>query len=67
MIIYKILKKDPERGSTKQQYAISNMQTAEKKNRSMMDNIIVINAIIDKQRQGHKNTNTYILLIQKMF
>ena len=35
---------------------MSNMQTAGKKNRSTMDNIIIINAIIEKQRQSHKNT-----------
>ena len=38
---------------------ISSMQTAGKKNRSAIDNIIIMNAIIEKQRQDHKNN--YIL------
>ena len=39
-----------------------NMQTAEMKNRSTMNNIIVINSIVEKQRQSHKNI---YLLMQK--
>ena len=35
------------------------MQTAGKKNESTIDNLIIINAIIEKQRQDNKNT--YIL------
>ena len=35
---------------------MSNMRTARKKNRSTMDNILIINAIIEKQTQSHKNT-----------
>ena len=38
---------------------ISIMQTAGKKNRSTIDNIIIMNVIIEKQRQDNKNT--YIL------
>ena len=38
---------------------ISSMQTAGKKNRSTIDNLIIMNAIIEKQRLEHKNT--YIL------
>ena len=38
---------------------ISSMQTAGKKNGSNIDNLIMMNAIIEKQRQDHKNT--YIL------
>ena len=38
----------------------SSMQTAGKKNRSTIDNLIIINAIIEKQRQDHKKT--YICL-----
>ena len=37
----------------------SSMQTAGKKNRSTIDNLIIIKAIIEKQRQDHKKT--YIL------
>ena len=32
------------------------MQTAGKKNRSTINNIIITNAIIEKKRQSHKNT-----------
>ena len=35
---------------------ISSMQTAGKKNRSTIDNLIIMNAIIEKQRLEHKNT-----------
>ena len=35
------------------------MQTAGKKIRSIIDNLIIMNAIIEKQRQNHKST--YIL------
>ena len=38
---------------------ISSMQTAGKKNRSTIDNLIIMNAIIEKQRLEHKTT--YIL------
>ena len=34
---------------------ISSMQTAGKKNRPTIDNLIIMNAIIEKQRQDHKN------------
>ena len=35
------------------------MKTAGKKNRSTIDNLVIMNAIIKKQRQDYKNT--YIL------
>ena len=38
---------------------ILSMKTTRKKNRSTMDNLIIMIAIIEKQRQDHKNT--YIL------
>ena len=38
---------------------LSSMQTAGKKNRSAIDNLNIMNAIIEKQRQDNKNT--YIL------
>ena len=41
------------------QASISSMQTAGKKIRSIIDNLIIMNAIIEKQRQNHKST--YIL------
>ena len=44
------------------QSSMPNMQTAEMKNRSKMNKIIVINSIIEKQRQSHKNI---YLLMQK--
>ena len=44
---------------------MSNMQTAGKKNRSTMDNIIIINAIIEKQRQSYKNTYLFFADAEK--
>ena len=44
------------------QSSMLNMQTAEMKNRSKMNKIIVINSIIEKQRQSHNNI---YLLMQK--
>ena len=44
-----------------------NMQTAGKKNRSTVDNIIIINAIIEKQRQSHKNTYLFFADAEKCF
>ena len=31
------------------------MQTARKKNRSTMDNLIIMSIVIEKQRRDHKN------------
>ena len=39
------------------------MQTGEKKNSLTIDNLILMNAIREKQRQDHKNT--YCLQMQK--
>ena len=46
---------------------MSKMQTAGKKNRSTMDNIIIINAIIEKQRQSYKNTYLFFADTKKCF
>ena len=46
---------------------MSNMHTAGTKNRSTMDNIIIINAIIEKQRQSHKNTYIFFADAEKCF
>lgn len=46
---------------------MSHIQNTEKKNRSTMDNIIIINAIIQKQRQGHKNTYLFFADAEKCF
>ena len=46
---------------------MSNMQTAGKKNRSTMDNIIIINTIIEKQRKGHENTYLVFADAEKCF
>ena len=46
---------------------MSNMQTAGKKNRSTVDNIIIINTIIEKQRKGHKNTYLVFADAEKCF
>ena len=53
---YEIVKKIQNKAV---QSNMTNMQTAGKKNRSIMDNVIIINVIIEKQRQGHKNTNLF--------
>ena len=41
------------------------MQTGWKKNRSTMDNIIIMNVIIEKQRQSHKNTYLFFANAEK--
>ena len=46
---------------------MSNMQTAGKKNRSTINNIIIINAMIEKQRQSHKNTYLFFADAEKCF
>ena len=46
---------------------MSNMQTAGKKNRSTMDNIIITNAKIEKQRQSHKNIYIFYADAEKCF
>ena len=50
---YEIVKKIQNKAI---QSNMSNMQTAGKKNRSTINNIIITNAIIEKKRQSHKNT-----------
>ena len=62
--IYEIVKKIQNKAI---QSNMSNMQTAGKKNRSTMDNIIIINAIIEKQRQSHKNTYLFFADAEKCF
>ena len=47
------------------QNKMSNMQTEGKKNRSTMDNIIIMNAIIEKQRQSYKNTYLFFAEAEK--
>ena len=44
-----------------------NMKTAGKKNRSTMNNVTIINAIIEKQRQNHKNTYLFFADAEKCF
>ena len=46
---------------------MSNMQTAGKKSRSTTDNINIINAIIEKQIQNHKNTYLFFADAEKCF
>ena len=43
----------------------SNKQTAGKNNRSTMDNIILVNAITEKQRKSHKNTYLFLADAEK--
>ena len=43
---------------------ISSMQTAGKKNRSTIDNLIIMNAIIEKQRLEHKNTYIFLQMLK---
>ena len=61
---YEILKKIQNEAV---QSNITNMQTAGKKNKSTMDNIIVIDAIIEKQKQSHKNTYNFFSDAGKCF
>ena len=46
---------------------MSNMQGGGKKNRSAMDNIVVISAITGKHRQGDKNTDLLLADAEKCF
>ena len=43
------------------------MQTAGKKNRSAIDNLIIMNAITEKQRQDNKNTYILYADVEKCF
>ena len=61
---YEIVKKIQNKAI---QSNMSNMQTAGKKNRSTIDNIIITNAIIEKQRQSHKNTYLFFADAEKCF
>ena len=58
-IVCKIYERVKKLQNENKQANISSMQTIGQKNRSTIDNLIVMNAIIGKQRQNHKNT--YIL------
>ena len=46
---------------------MSNMQGGGKKNRSAMDNIVIISAITGKYRQGDKNTDLLLADAEKCF
>ena len=61
---YEIVKKIQSKAI---QSNMSKMQTAGKKNRSTMDNIIIINAVTEKQRQSHKNTYLFFADAEKCF
>ena len=54
-IVYKIYERVKKLQNENKQANISSMQTAGKKKRSAIDNLIIMNAIIEKQRQDHKN------------
>ena len=58
-IVFKVSKRVNKLQNKTKQANISSMKIAGKKNRSTIDNLIIMNAIIKKQRQDHKNT--YIL------
>ena len=46
---------------------MSNMQGGGKKNRSAIDNIVMISAITGQQRQGDKNTDLLLADAEKCF
>ena len=46
---------------------MSNMQGGGKKNRSAMDNFVMISAITGQQRQGDKNTDLLLADAEKCF
>ena len=58
-IVCKVYERVKKLQNENKQENISSMQTAGKKNRSTVDNLIIISAITEKQRQDNKNT--YIL------
>ena len=58
-IVCKVYERVKKLQNENKQENISSMQTGGKKNRSTIDNLIIMNTIIEKQRQDIKNT--YIL------
>ena len=58
-IVCKVYERVTKLQNENKQANILSIQTAGKKNRSTMDNLIIMNPIIEKQRQDHKNI--YIL------
>ena len=66
-IVCKVYEKVKELQNENKQANISSMQTAGKKNRSTIDNLIILNAIIEKQRQHNKNTYIFYADAEKYF
>ena len=58
-IVCKVYERVKKLQNENKQENISSVQTGGKKNRSTIDNLIIMNTIIEKQRQDIKNT--YIL------
>ena len=66
-ILCKVCERVKKLQNENKQANISSMQTAVNKSRSTMDNIIVMNAIIEKQRQDHKNIYIFYADAEKCF
>ena len=58
-IVCKVYEKDRKLRIKNKQENISSMQTRGKENMSTMDSRIIINAIIQQQRQDHRHTIVY--------
>ena len=66
-IVCKVYQRVTKLQNENKQANISIMQTAGKKNRSAVDNLIIMNAIIEKQRQDHDNTYIFYADVKKCF
>ena len=66
-IISKVYERVKKIQNEDKQAKISNMQTAAKKNRSTSDNLIIMNAIIERQREEKKNTYIFYADAEKCF
>ena len=56
-IVCKVYKRVKKLQNENKQANTWSMQTAGKKNKSTIDNVIIMNAMIEKQRQDNKNLN----------
>ena len=66
-IVCKVYERVKKLQNGNKQANISSMQSAGKKNRSTLDNLIIMNAIIKKQRQDNKNTQIFYGDAEKFF
>ena len=66
-IVCKVYERVKKLQNGNKQANMSSMQSAGKKNRSTLDDLIIMNAIIKKQRQDNKNTQIFYGDVEKFF